>query len=198
MNLKFTLNGKKVELEVSGGERFLDLLRERLNLVGTKEGCGKGECGACTILMDGTPVCSCLLLASQVADREIVTIEGLASEGGLHPVQEAFAEAGAVQCGFCTPGAVLSAVALLERSSNPSRAEIRRALSGNLCRCTGYEKIVDAVEVAARNMAEGGGEGRLLAGRLRADRVRTGMNGAGRSRTSRGGASRTRSPRRSR
>jgi carbon-monoxide dehydrogenase small subunit len=163
MNLTFKLNGKMVELEVSGGERVLDLLRERLNLVGAKEGCGKGECGACTILMDGKPVCSCLLLSSQVAGREIVTIEGLASGEKLHPVQEAFAEAGAVQCGFCTPGAVLSAVALLERSPNPSRAEIKSALSGNLCRCTGYEKIVAAVELAAKNMAEAGDAGPVRA-----------------------------------
>ncbi len=153
MKLKFKLNGKPVELEVSGGERILDLLRERLGLVGTKEGCGKGECGACTVLMDGKPVCSCLVLSSQVAGREIVTVEGLASGGSLHPVQEAFAELGAVQCGFCTPGAVLSAVALLERSSEPSRDEIKSALSGNLCRCTGYEKIFDAVELAAKKMA---------------------------------------------
>ena len=158
MKLKFKLNGKPVELEVSGGERVLDLLRERLKLVGTKEGCGKGECGACTVLMDGKPVCSCLLLSSQVAGREIVTIEGLASGEKLHPVQEAFAEAGAVQCGFCTPGAVLSAVALLKRRPDPSRAEIRSALSGNLCRCTGYEKIVTAVELAARKMAGAGGK----------------------------------------
>jgi carbon-monoxide dehydrogenase small subunit len=154
MKLEFKLNGKTTELEVSGGERVLDVLRERLNLVGTKEGCGKGECGACTVLLDGAPVCSCLLLSSQVAGREIVTIEGLAAGDKLHPVQEAFAEVGAVQCGFCTPGAVLSAVALLRRQSSPSRAEIKSALSGNLCRCTGYEKIVAAVELAAKNMAK--------------------------------------------
>lgn len=170
MNLKFKLNGKSVELEVSGGERVLDLLRERFRLVGAKEGCGKGECGACTVLLDGEPVCSCLLLSSQLAGREVVTIEGLASEGKLHPVQEAFVEAGAVQCGFCTPGLVLSAVALLERSGDPSREEIRSALAGNLCRCTGYEKIVEAVELAAGNMAASGGSKRLRAAARRSRR----------------------------
>ena len=156
MKLKFKLNGKPQELDVSGGERVLDLLRERFRLVGTKEGCGKGECGACTVLLDGKPVCSCLVLSSQLAGRELVTIEGLASGGKLHPVQEAFVETGAVQCGFCTPGAVLSAVALLKRRRDPSREEIRSALAGNLCRCTGYEKIVAAVELAARKMARAG------------------------------------------
>jgi carbon-monoxide dehydrogenase small subunit len=154
MKLIFKLNGKPMELEVSGGERVLDLLRERLDLVGTKEGCGKGECGACTVLLDGAPVCSCLLLSSQAAGREIVTIEGLSAAGKLHPVQEAFADVGAVQCGFCTPGEVLSAVALLRRHPRPSREEIKRGLSGNLCRCTGYEKILAAVELAAESMAK--------------------------------------------
>lgn len=150
MKLKFTLNGKLTKLEVPGGERVLDLLRERLALPGTKEGCGKGECGACTVLLDGDPVCSCLLLASQLAGREVVTIEGLGAGGKLHPVQEAFADVGAVQCGFCTPGAVISAAALLRRNSSPSKPEIASALSGNLCRCTGYKKIVEAVELAAK------------------------------------------------
>ena len=174
MKLKFKLNGKPVELEVTGGERVLDLLRERLNLLGTKEGCGKGECGACTVLLDGAPVCSCLLLASHLAGKELVTIEGLAPGGKLHPVQEAFAEVGAVQCGFCTPGAVLSAVALLQRRPDPSRAEIRSALSGNLCRCTGYEKIVTAVELAAKNMAGAGGKRPRANARPRPDARRAG------------------------
>ncbi len=147
MKLRFTLNGGKMSLDVTGSERVIDLLRDRLELVGTKEGCGKGECGACTILLDGRPVCSCLLLTAQLAGRDVVTIEGV--DGGL--VQNAFAEAGAVQCGFCSPGAIMSAYALLLRNKKPSRAEIKRALSGNLCRCTGYEKIIGAVELASKN-----------------------------------------------
>ncbi|MCX5800181.1 MAG: (2Fe-2S)-binding protein [Candidatus Eisenbacteria bacterium] len=152
MKLSFRLNGTDTVLDVSGYERLIDLLRERLGLFGTKEGCGKGECGACTVLLDGAPVCSCLLLSSQLAGREVTTIEGLAKRDRLHPVQEAFTETGAVQCGFCTPGMVLSAVALLNENPDPSRQEIKRALSGNLCRCTGYKKIFEAVELAAKNM----------------------------------------------
>jgi len=148
MKLHFKLNGQDISIDVSGGERVIDLLREKLELVGTKEGCGKGECGACTILLNGEPVCSCLLLSAQIIDREIVTIEGV--DGGL--VRDAFEKTGAVQCGFCSPGAVLSAAALLMKNNNPSRAEIKRALSGNLCRCTGYEKIIGAVELASTNM----------------------------------------------
>ncbi len=152
MKLEFMLNGKRVSINAKGGLRLIDLLREQLDLVGTKEGCGKGECGACTVLLDGKPVCSCLMLASQVQNREIITIEGLSLEGELHPAQEAFAETGAVQCGFCSPGLILSAVALLNDNPNPSREQIRRALSGNLCRCTGYEKIFEAVELAAQKI----------------------------------------------
>jgi aerobic-type carbon monoxide dehydrogenase small subunit (CoxS/CutS family) len=151
MKLKFRLNGHLVALQVSGAERVLDLLRD-LGLVGTKEGCGKGECGACTVLLDGAPVCSCLLLTSQILGREITTIEGLAEGNKLHPIQKAFADTGAVQCGFCTPGLVLSAVALLDANPNPTREDVRRALSGNLCRCTGYEKVFEAVERAAKKM----------------------------------------------
>jgi aerobic-type carbon monoxide dehydrogenase small subunit (CoxS/CutS family) len=151
MKLKFRLNGHLVTLQVSGAERVLDLLRD-LGLVGTKEGCGKGECGACTVLLDGAPVCSCLLLTSQILGREITTIEGLAEGNKLHPIQKAFADTGAVQCGFCTPGLVLSAVALLDANPNPTREDVRRALSGNLCRCTGYEKVFEAVERAAKKM----------------------------------------------
>ncbi len=149
MNIKFKLNGKNVAIEAPGGERLIDLLRERLNLVGTKEGCGKGECGACTVLLDNKPVCSCLILVSQVIGRNVITIEGVENDAGLKVVQDAFAQTGSVQCGFCTPGMVLSAVALLNVNPRPSRDEIKRALSGNLCRCTGYEKIFDAVELAA-------------------------------------------------
>jgi aerobic-type carbon monoxide dehydrogenase small subunit (CoxS/CutS family) len=159
MKLTFRLNGKNTVLDVSGDERLIDLLRERLGLFGTKEGCGKGECGACTVLLDGAPVCSCLMLSSQIVGREITTIEGLARGDELHPVQAAFADAGAVQCGFCTPGIVLSAVALLDENPEPSREEIRKALSGNLCRCTGYKKVFEAVELAAKNMKRSGKEG---------------------------------------
>jgi carbon-monoxide dehydrogenase small subunit len=150
MLINFKLNGKAVKIDAPGAERLIDLLRERLNLVGTKEGCGKGECGACTVLLDGEPVCSCLMLTSQVIGREVITIEGLAENGELHPVQEEFAESGAVQCGFCSPGLILSSAALLEANPKPSREQIRRALSGNLCRCTGYEKIFEAVETASK------------------------------------------------
>jgi carbon-monoxide dehydrogenase small subunit len=148
MKLLFKLNGKDISLDVAGSERVIDLLRERLELVGTKEGCGKGECGACTILLDGKPVCSCLMLSVQLAGREVVTIEGI--ESG--PVKEAFAETGAVQCGYCSPGMVLSATSLLMKNNKPSRPEIKRALSGNLCRCTGYEKIFDAVSLASKKI----------------------------------------------
>lgn len=153
MKIKFKLNHNEVELETPGAERLIDVLRERFYLVGTKEGCGKGECGACTILLDGKPVCSCLMLISQVIGREVVTIEGLSSGEKLHPVQEAFTETGAVQCGFCSPGLLLSSAALLANNPQPSRAQIRRALAGNLCRCTGYEKIFEAVEKASKKKA---------------------------------------------
>jgi aerobic-type carbon monoxide dehydrogenase small subunit (CoxS/CutS family) len=147
MKLKFKLNNKDISLDVTGRERVIDLLRDTLELVGTKEGCGKGECGACTILLDGRPVSSCLMLSAQLAGREITTIEGV--EG--NPVQEAFTATGAVQCGFCSPGAILSATALLAKNKRPSREEIKHALSGNLCRCTGYEKIIEAVELASKH-----------------------------------------------
>jgi len=152
MKIHFNLNGKNVSFDAPGGQRLIDFLRDTLNLVGTKEGCGKGECGACTILLDGQPVCSCLMLVSQVTGREVVTIEGLAQSAKKHPVQEAFTETGAVQCGYCSPGFVLSSVALLNNNPGPSREEIKRGLSGNLCRCTGYEKIFEAVEAASKKM----------------------------------------------
>jgi len=154
MKIKFKLNSQNINIDAPGGERLIDLLRERFNLVGTKEGCGKGECGACTVLLDGEPVCSCLMLSSQVSGREIVTIEGLADKKGLHPVQKAFSETGAVQCGFCSPGLILSSVALLNNNPKPSREEIKKGLSGNLCRCTGYEKIFEAVESASKKTAK--------------------------------------------
>jgi len=142
------VNGREHRLAVGPFERLLDVLRERLALTGTKEGCGEGECGACTVLLDGKPALSCLLYAWQVEGRAVTTIEGLAG-ADRDPVQRAYVEAGAVQCGFCTPGLVLSSVALLQRDPDPSEQAIREGLSGNLCRCTGYAKIVQAVQRAA-------------------------------------------------
>jgi carbon-monoxide dehydrogenase small subunit len=149
------VNGQERELEVAPDRRVVDLLREDLGLTGVKEGCGAGECGACTILVNGEARLGCLMLAAQLAGREVTTIEGLASPGQLHPVQQAFIDGGAVQCGFCSPGMILAAVDLLRRDPSPSRALIRQGLSGNLCRCTGYHMIVDAVEAAARVLREG-------------------------------------------
>jgi len=149
MRLRFTLNGQPVEIETPPDRRVVDLLRQDLGLTGTKEACGAGECGACTVLVDGRSRLSCLMLAAQLEGRRLTTIEGLGDPQNLHPVQRAFVEHGAVQCGFCTPGMVLAAVDLLEQNPAPSREEIRRGLSGNLCRCTGYQKIVDAVQAAA-------------------------------------------------
>ncbi|MBU1055715.1 MAG: FAD binding domain-containing protein [Proteobacteria bacterium] len=146
MKIEFELNGKAICLDVPGDLRVVDLLREDMGLTGTKEGCGTGECGACTILVDGRSRLSCLMLAAQLAGRRVITIEGLAQQGHLHPVQASFVEKGAVQCGFCTPGMVLTTVDLLSRHPHPGRKEIARAISGNLCRCTGYKKIIDAVE----------------------------------------------------
>jgi aerobic carbon-monoxide dehydrogenase small subunit len=153
MLIQFTCNGEQRAVEAPEDMRAIDLLRDLLGLTGTKEGCGKGECGACTILLDGEPVNSCLLFAPKLRGRRVETIEGLEGEGGkLHPVQEAFLEEGAVQCGFCTPGMVLSATALLRRNPEPKVAEIELALSGNFCRCTGYAKIVKAVQSASEAM----------------------------------------------
>lgn len=154
VKITFVLNGKEVRAEAPADRKAVDLLREDLALTGTKEGCGAGECGACTILVDGETRLSCLMLAVQLEGRHVTTIEGLGRAGKLHPVQEAFIEYGAVQCGFCTPGMVLSAVHLLGFKPNPTRNEIRQGLSGNLCRCTGYVKILDAVEAAARKMKQ--------------------------------------------
>jgi len=151
MIIEFHLNGKHVRVEAPADMRALDLLRERLGLQGTKEGCGSGECGACAVLVDGRTRLSCLTLAGQLTGRQVTTIEGLGKDD-VHPIQEALAEHGGVQCGFCTPGVAMSAAELLARTPAPSRGEIRRALSGNLCRCTGYHKIVDAIEAAARRM----------------------------------------------
>lgn len=151
MTVEFTCNGRPVRVEAGERLRALDLIRDVLGLTGTKEGCGRGECGACTILLDGEPVNACLLYAPRLAGRTVLTIEGLAGgDGGLHPIQEAFLAEGAVQCGFCTPGMILSAKALLDRRPDPSEAEIAEAVSGNLCRCTGYAKIIRAVSAASR------------------------------------------------
>jgi aerobic carbon-monoxide dehydrogenase small subunit len=155
MRLRLKVNGQARELEVAPDRRALDLLREDLGLTGVKEGCGAGECGACTILVDGEARLGCLLLAAQLTGREVTTIEGLAPPGQLHPVQQAFIDGGAVQCGFCSPGMILAAVDLLRRDPSPNRELIRQGLSGNLCRCTGYHMIVDAVESAARVLRAG-------------------------------------------
>lgn len=148
MKLSLTVNGEPREADVWAGESLLTALRDRLGVPGSKNACEQGECGSCSVLLDGELVCSCLVLAVQANGHAVVTVEGLA-EGALHPVQEAFAEAGAVQCGFCTPGFVVAAADLLARVPDPSDDEIREALSGNLCRCTGYAKILDAVHEAA-------------------------------------------------
>jgi aerobic carbon-monoxide dehydrogenase small subunit len=149
VRIALTVNGEPHEADVWGGESLLFALRERLGLPGSKNACEQGECGSCSVLLDGTLVCACLVLAAQADGHEVVTVEGLVDEGRLHRVQEAFVEAGAVQCGFCTPGLVVATADLLERSPDPGEDEIREALSGNLCRCTGYTKIFDAVRLAA-------------------------------------------------
>ena len=149
MRIAFTVNGEPREAEVWEGESLLFALRERLGLPGSKNACEQGECGSCSVLLDGQLVCSCLVLAAQAQGHDVVTVEGLADDGNLHRVQEAFAETGAVQCGFCTPGFVVATADLLQRSPDPTEDEIREALSGNLCRCTGYAKIFDAVRLAA-------------------------------------------------
>lgn len=150
VNVGFSLNGEMVYLKVNAWDSALTVLREQLRLTGTKEGCGIGECGACTIIVDGNAVNSCLMLAPQLHGTTVETVEGLGSRDTLHPLQEAFLTHGAVQCGFCTPGMLMSAEALLEKTAHPTREEIIEALSGNLCRCTGYEQIIEAVQRVAR------------------------------------------------
>jgi aerobic carbon-monoxide dehydrogenase small subunit len=149
VNIKVVVNGEPREADVWGGESLLHTLREGLGLPGSKNACEQGECGSCSVLFDGQLVCACLVLGAQAHGHEVVTVEGLAGEDSLHPVQEAFVEAGAIQCGFCTPGLVMAAADLLRRRPDPSEDEIREALSGNVCRCTGYSKIFDAVRLAA-------------------------------------------------
>lgn len=146
MIIHFNINGQDTEREVGGDERALDIIREDLGLTGTKEGCGTGECGACAILMNGRARLSCLTLAAQLDGATLTTIEGLGTANQPHPLQQAFAEHGAVQCGFCSPGMIVAATDLLARNPHPSRDEIREGLSGNLCRCTGYSRILDAVD----------------------------------------------------
>jgi aerobic carbon-monoxide dehydrogenase small subunit len=149
VRVELTVNGERHEADVWAGESLLTTLRDRLALPGSKNACEQGECGSCSVLLDGELVCSCLVLAAQADGHDVVTVEGLAVGGKLHAVQEAFADAGAVQCGFCTPGFVVAAADLLRRTTDPTDDEIREALSGNLCRCTGYQKILDAVHAAA-------------------------------------------------
>jgi carbon-monoxide dehydrogenase small subunit len=143
--LAFVLNGEPVRLEVAPDATLLSVLRDELELTGTKYGCGEGECGACSVLLDGKVVNSCLVLALECAGRDVLTIEGLRANGQLHPIQRAFVQHGAVQCGFCTPGMIMAAYALLRTNPSPTETEVRRGLEGNLCRCTGYRKIIDAV-----------------------------------------------------
>ncbi|PLK26454.1 (2Fe-2S)-binding protein [Novosphingobium sp. TH158] len=150
------VNGDSAEFLCDAGESLLDALRWKLDLTGSKEGCGSGDCGACTVVMDGQMVCSCLVLAVEAEGRSITTIEGVAEGGRLHPVQEKFLELGALQCGFCTPGFIVAAKELLDRNPDPSESEIRYWLAGNLCRCTGYDKIVRAVQAAAAQMRQEG------------------------------------------
>jgi len=147
--ITLAVNNQEYELAVEPNLTLLDLLRYHLELTGTKKGCDEGDCGACTVIMNGKPVSSCLVLAVQANGKEILTIEGMETEEGIHPIQQAFVDNGAIQCGYCTPGMILSAKALLDRNPHPSEEEIRTAISGNLCRCTGYQKIVEAIEEAS-------------------------------------------------
>ena len=149
MRISLTVNGERREVDLWGGESLLSMLRDTLELPGSKNACEQGECGSCSVILDGELVCACLVLAAQVDGHEVVTVEGLARGDDLHPVQAAFVEAGAVQCGFCTPGLVVAVADLLERVPDPSEDQVREALSGNVCRCTGYVKIFDAVRLAA-------------------------------------------------
>ena len=154
MVVRTKVNGEWLEAEVWPGTSLLGLLRDGLNLYGSKNACEQGECGSCSVWLDGQLVCSCLVLAAQAHERTVRTVEGLREDSRLHPVQEAFVEAGAVQCGFCTPGFVVAVADLLQRDPDPSPATVREALSGNLCRCTGYQKILDAVNLAAARMRD--------------------------------------------
>ncbi len=153
--IRFVLNGKTHELWVAPWRTLLELIREDLKLTGTKEGCGKGECGSCTVIMGGRPINSCLVPAVEADNQEIITIEGLADDETLHPIQEAFVAHSGMQCGFCTPGMIMSAKALLDRNPDPSKEEIREGIAGNFCRCTGYTKIIESIHAAAERMKGG-------------------------------------------
>jgi aerobic-type carbon monoxide dehydrogenase small subunit (CoxS/CutS family) len=152
--IRFTLNGERLDVLFAPYKTLLEVLREDLGHTGTKHGCELGECGACAVLLDGTPVLSCLVLALECAEREVLTVEGLAADGKLHPLQDAFADLGAAQCGYCTPAILVTAKSLLDQNPHPSRDQIRVALSGTLCRCTGYLQIFEAVEAAMLKIAE--------------------------------------------
>ncbi len=157
IELNIKVNNKDYKLFIASNKRLLDVLRDDLGLTGVKEGCAIGECGAFTVIMNGKNVCSCMVLAGQAEGSEIITIEGLEEpKGELHPLQKAFIETGAVQCGFCTPGVILSSLTLLQRNLNPTVKEIKEAISGNFCRCTGYKQIIEAVQLAAEKMRGGG------------------------------------------
>lgn len=155
ITVTFKVNGKEVTLKVSPQERLIDTLREQLNLTGTKEGCSVGECGACTVILDGEAVFSCLILTGQIEGAEVLTVEGLEADGELDSLQQAFIEHHAIQCGFCTPGMLMSAKALLIHNPHPGREEIKTALEGNLCRCTGYEQIIEAIESVTKEKRGG-------------------------------------------
>ncbi len=154
ITIHFTLNGQETAVEADPNERLLDVLRDRLHLTGTKEGCAIGECGACTVIMDGKAVTSCLVLAGSAEGSHVTTIEGVGSNGELDPIQQAILDNHALQCGFCTPGFILSAKALLDEKKDATKDEIRRAISGNLCRCTGYEQLVEAIYEAAQSLRD--------------------------------------------
>ena len=153
--IKLSVNGKEYSLDVAAERSLLDVIREDLGLTGTKKGCDKGDCGACTVLVNGEPLNSCLLLAVQADGKEITTIEGIGQNDALNPLQEAFIKHGAVQCGYCTPGMILTSIAFLRKNSHPSRNEIQKAISGNLCRCTGYVQIIDAIQAVANSRKKG-------------------------------------------
>lgn len=154
-DITLNVNNNEYTLQVKPSATLLDVIREDLGLIGTKEGCGEGECGACTVLMDGLAVNACLILAAEANGKHIITIEGLADGEKLHPIQQAFVDIGGMQCGFCTPGMILSAKVLLDRNQNPTDEEIKKALEGNFCRCTGYTKIIQSVKTAAQMLKEG-------------------------------------------
>ncbi len=154
VTINFTINGEEKEMEVDPSKKLLDFIREDLGLTGTKYGCGSGDCGNCTILVNGEPKTSCIMITPQIDGKEITTIEGITEKDETHPIQEAFMEAGAIQCGYCTPAMVLTTKWFLEKNPNPTRKEAKKALSGVLCRCTGYKKIVDAVMLASKKINE--------------------------------------------